>query len=290
MAILNGEKPYETASSQKFPDKMLQVEAAKKFIAATSMDAPKAWMKALTDFNSRNYKSKNAAEAAAYILDAAKKAAAPNNKITPPAIVTLPGEKPDVVILGAHFDSAAGQPDSRAPGADDNASGRTIVLEALRVITKEGFKPKNTIEFHFYAAEEAGLLGAKDTYGKYKADKKSVIGFLNKDMTGWQPSKTPGLITDHASSAMVDYMDKLIKEYTGKAPTRTKCGYGCSDHAPATANGFPAVFVFEDEFDKRSPNIHSAKDTMDKIQWDAMERHMKLSMGWLVEASYIEKS
>lgn len=39
----------------------------------------------------------------------------------------------------------------------DNASGRTIVLEALCLLAKEGFKPKNTIEFHFYAAEEAGL-------------------------------------------------------------------------------------------------------------------------------------
>lgn len=87
MAILIGEKPYETASSQKFPDTILHVNEAKKLIAATSMDAPKAWMKVLTEkvsvlfqrnnasnfkikgFNSRNYKCKNAAEAAAYILD-----------------------------------------------------------------------------------------------------------------------------------------------------------------------------------------------------------------------------
>lgn len=189
------------------------------------------------------------------MFKAAKQAASPNSAIKVEqfkhrwtqysTIVTLPGEKPDVVILGSHFDSTAGNADAKAPGADDNASGVAVVLETLRVAAKEGWKPKNTIEFHFYAAEEVGLMGAKDIFGKYKADKKSVIAFLNQDMVGHQPSKTPAVMTDNASATLVEFMAKIVTEYTGKAPNRSKCGYACSDHAPATSNGFrkcPSMF------------------------------------------------
>ncbi|CEJ82445.1 hypothetical protein VHEMI02507 [[Torrubiella] hemipterigena] len=300
MAILNGEVPFETASAQTYPDKMLHVGEAKKLVDAITMDGPKGWIRDLSHFHTRDSRGKQAVAAADYIFEATKKAAAPNSNIKvqqvkhrwnqPSTIAILPGENPEMVILGAHFDSTAGGADARAPGADDNASGCAVVLEALRIAAAQGWKPKNTIEFHFYAAEEVGLLGAKDIFKEYKAQKKTVIGFLNQDMVGWQPSKTPAVMTDHASGALVEYITKVITEYTGKAPNRSKCGYACSDHAPATANGFPAVWVFEDVWDKKTPHYHSAKDTIDTVQWDAVTKHVKFAVGFMVEASHIPKS
>lgn len=48
-----------------------------------------------------------------------------------------------------------------------------------------------------------------------------------------------------------------------------------------------AAFVTEDVFEKTSPYIHTAQDTYSTIQWDAILRHIKLTIGYLVEASYL---
>ena len=70
----------------------------------------------------------------------------------------------NIVVIGSHHDSINLLLPSvlPAPGADDNGSGTTTVLEALRVYVeyyiKQNQRPMNTIEFHFYSAEEGGLL------------------------------------------------------------------------------------------------------------------------------------
>lgn len=50
MAILNGDVPFEAASAQSFPDKMMHVEEAKKLIGASSIDASKGWIKELSEY------------------------------------------------------------------------------------------------------------------------------------------------------------------------------------------------------------------------------------------------
>lgn len=76
-----------------------------------------------------------------------------------------------------------------APGADDNGSGTVTNMEALRLYTenflKRGFRPNNTVEFHFYSAEEGGLLGSLDVFTAYAKQKKHVRAMLQQDMTGY---------------------------------------------------------------------------------------------------------
>ena len=141
-------------------------------------------------------------------------------------------------MIGAHLDSTSGQPSSKAPGADDNASGSVVVLEALRVITAAGFTPQNTLEFHWYAGEEIGLVGSADVFADYKSQGKTVLSYVNQDMTGYSPSGTPCVITDNADAGLSDSVTLLVTEFTGQAPNTDVCGYGCSDHASANANGF----------------------------------------------------
>lgn len=143
------------------------------------------------------------------------------------------------VIVGAHFDSVNQEgANETAPGADDNASGSVTILEALRVLVGAGFTPKNTLEFHWYAAEELGLIGSREIWADYKAKGKSVVSYVNQDMTGYQPSGTPCVITDNTHKGLTEYVKLLVTEYTGKAPNTDACGYACSDHASVTENGF----------------------------------------------------
>jgi len=59
----------------------------------------------------------------------------------------VPGHAHEVVVLGAHYDTAEG-----APGADDNASGVAGVLELARVFAQE--HQARTVRFVFFPNEE----------------------------------------------------------------------------------------------------------------------------------------
>lgn len=87
------------------------------------------------------------------------------------------------VIVGAHYDSTGGSSTARGPGADDNGSGVVTILEALRVIAASGFKPKNTLEFHFYAGEEGGLLGSQAVFANYASTGKTVLAVVAQGMS-----------------------------------------------------------------------------------------------------------
>lgn len=73
-------------------------------------------------------------------------------------IAELPGsEKPDeLVIVGGHLDSWDG-----ATGATDNGTGVCTTLEAARILTAAGAKPKRTIRFMLWTGEEQGMLGSR---------------------------------------------------------------------------------------------------------------------------------
>lgn len=65
-----------------------------------------------------------------------------------------------------------GNEDKRSPGADDNASGIASVTEVIRLIMENNLRPKKTVQFMAYAAEEIGLIGSDDIARKYKKAKK----------------------------------------------------------------------------------------------------------------------
>ena len=95
-------------------------------------------------------------------------------------IARLPGtERPDVTyVVGSHFDSV-----ERGPGADDNSSGTTALLEAARVLAT---RPQPaTIEFVWFTGEEAGLLGSREYARRALESGKDVAAALNNDMVGY---------------------------------------------------------------------------------------------------------
>lgn len=84
-----------------------------------------------------------------------------------------------LTILGAHQDSMNYLfPLLPAPGADDDCSGTVSILEAFRVLATSGFIPINgPVEFHWYAAEEGGLLGSQ-AIARYKKESGARIGAM----------------------------------------------------------------------------------------------------------------
>ncbi|MCU0372109.1 MAG: M28 family peptidase [Ignavibacteria bacterium] len=111
------------------------------------------------------------------------------------------------VICGHYDDMPSG---TTAPGADDNASGTTAVLEAARIL--KNFPTEYSIIFAAYDEEERGLYGSKafiDT-SYFKGD--SLVCGLNFDMISYDGNndgKTE-VVTNTASELFAnDYISAM---------------------------------------------------------------------------------
>ena len=110
-------------------------------------------------------------------------------------ILRIPSSASDSprTILGAHIDTWREDLDTiwdnqynRAEGADDNASGSTNILIALRELLKAQhgkWTPKTPLEFHWYSCEEYGILGSELVSREYVENGIAVKGMLQFDMS-----------------------------------------------------------------------------------------------------------
>jgi len=77
-------------------------------------------------------------------------------------------------IVSAHMDSFNTQSpgNSFAPGADDDGSGTSLVLEVARVLASPGIETDVSVRFIFWNAEEIGLVGSRT----YVRDRSALQG------------------------------------------------------------------------------------------------------------------
>ena len=95
------------------------------------------------------------------------------------AILEATVENDEYIVLGAHFDSV-----ENCPGADDNASGVTLIMAAARSMAGIVQRSKNLI-FVLFDEEEVGLLGSKKFVQKLITDEINIHSMHNFDMLGW---------------------------------------------------------------------------------------------------------
>ncbi|KAL7268220.1 Leucine aminopeptidase 1, partial [Rhizina undulata] len=140
-------------------------------------------------------------------------------------IASIPGKRSKIVVIGAHQDSVNLYFPSmfRSPGADDDGSGTVTILEAFRVLAehlkKSGQQFENTVEFHWYSAEEGGLLGSQAIFSKYEKEGWDVVAMLQQDMTGFVKKtleagkpESVGVITDYVDEGLTEFIKKVITE------------------------------------------------------------------------------
>jgi len=91
----------------------------------------------------------------------------------------------DVVIITGHIDSRVSDPlnaNAFEPGANDDGSGTSTVIEAARILSKKRFA--GTIVYAALSGEEQGLYGGKVIAAYAKAQGWNVIADLNNDIIG----------------------------------------------------------------------------------------------------------
>jgi bacterial leucyl aminopeptidase len=219
----------------------------------------------------------------------------------PSVILTIRGtELPnEIVVLGAHLDSingsAGGSVAQRAPGADDDASGIATLTEVLRIAMASGWKPKRTVKFMGYAAEEVGLRGSNAIARAHRAAGANVVGVLQLDMTNYKAGTNIDmrLVTDYSNPELKLFMTDLFDTYLaprGMIRGTDTCGYACSDHASWTSAGYPAAFFFEagtGVIGGDFPYIHTASDTLANMSNSAQNsaKFAQLGLAFLGEAA-----
>ncbi len=111
-------------------------------------------------------------------------------------VAILPGKDSKVrneyIVIGAHYDHLGlghyGTRDQSAAGmihhgADDNASGTSVLLQLARRLSQIEPKPSRSIVFVAFSAEELGLHGSRHFVAKWPQT-GAIKSMINLDMVG----------------------------------------------------------------------------------------------------------
>ncbi len=189
-------------------------------------------------------------------------------------VATLPGTvyPEQQYIICAHYDDMPSS--SVAPGADDNASGVSALLEAARLMSQMSFP--YTVKFIAFDEEEQGLIGSQ-----YYADSAyllghEILGVFNQDMIAWDGNNDYGysVCTNTASMPLMEsHIDNMRIYQPILSPNVITIG--SSDHFRFWGKGYPAVCTIEQYQIDFNPYYHTVNDNygnMNRPYFLAMSR------------------
>ena len=200
----------------------------------------------------------------------------------------------EYIILGGHLDSIHKQtsnlnPNSRSPGADDNASGIGTLLEVFRVLMATHYVPKKTLVFYGYAAEEIGLVGSQEIAAAYANAEKKVKGVMQIDMAMYSSANPNSIqfVTDYTSANLTQLATTLSENYLDMSVSTMRCGYACSDHASWTKYNYPSFMPAEHQVDSSISRIHTTNDIVDsKLDATYAAKFSQLALAFIVAMTY----
>jgi Zn-dependent M28 family amino/carboxypeptidase len=197
----------------------------------------------------------------------------------------------EVVLLGAHYDSINLEDlTGPAPGVDDNGSGMALLLTVAKTLTGAKFKPRRSIAFVAFNAEEEGLVGSEHfakvlseggkelrKYGNLSAafiadevafpgrrhERRAIFETLGHSQgttsmvdTLAHLAQLRNATSDVAGDGIGDGAHNFVVNYNG---------FG-SDHISFLNRGFPAVLLIERDDDWHADTYgHSDRDTFDHV-------------------------
>src|SRR5262249_1907326 len=176
-------------------------------------------------------------------------------------------KKDEVIMLGGHLDSW-----HSATGATDNAIGCAIMMEAARILTAIGVKPRRTIRVALWSGEEQGLLGSQayvkqhfGTFEEPKPEYDKFSAYFNVDSgTGRVRGLTAfgrvaaGTVLREAATSLRDL------GVLGATTTRTRATGG-TDSTSFNAAGLPGINSLLDPIEYQTNTWHTNLDTYERI-------------------------
>jgi acetylornithine deacetylase/succinyl-diaminopimelate desuccinylase-like protein len=190
-----------------------------------------------------------------------------------------------VVVVGAHYDGQgrAGEADmGRRPpppgsrdsiwnSANDNGSG-TVALLAVAEAMARGERPRRSVLFIAFGAEEHGLAGSLHYTASPTIAWERHVAMINLEMIGWEPD-LPVNVRATATSADWPALLETVRERTGipntvNVPELTND----TDHYGFGVRGVPAVHY---GVPGTREHYHAATDRIEHIAFDALARRSR---------------
>ena len=201
-------------------------------------------------------------------------------------------KKDEYVFLTGHYDHLGKKDSVIYYGADDDGSGTVSVIEMAQAFAKakaEGHGQRRTIVFMTVSGEEKGLWGSEyyTDHPLFPLEKTTVD--LNTDMVGRiDPDRKVGDSNNYVyvvgddkisselkpiSTAINNKYVNLELDYKYNDPNDRQRIYYRSDHYNFARKGVPIIFYYDGML---RPDYHKPTDTIEKINFNLMEKRVKL--------------
>lgn len=197
--------------------------------------------------------------------------------------IKYPGKR---IYFTAHFDCVGDFPYLNY-GADDNASGTAVVLEAARIFSKIG--TDFSIVFMLFNSEEIG--GNSQCHFDYDSTiRKEILAAINIDMIAYDANNDGKMnIFYHLDQAgsLIQSARELNDKYKVGLTVNSLFGWA-GDDIRFYGYGIPAITFFEDGLmgEDMNPGYHSNKDRMSSFNNTYFEKMAKLSIATLSELAF----
>jgi len=145
------------------------------------------------------------------------------------------------IVISAHYDHLGMMGEAMFKGANDNASGVTMMLSFAEYFSKN--KPKYNIVFMAFAAEEAGILGSKYYVENPWFPLEDIKFLLNLDLLG---TGDQGICVVNGTLHKKTFkkLSKINKKQDLVSKIKIRGRAANSDHYWFSQRGIPAFFIY----------------------------------------------
>ena len=168
----------------------------------------------------------------------------------------------EVVVVGAHYDAISEIPAVSAPGAEDNASGTSAVLELARVFSDA--ITERSVHFICFGGEEQGLYGSRHYVDELGTNGWTVVGAYTMDMiAAWNDDFGVLIEGNTPSQPIMDELRDSVIELGAISWDYSFNPFG-SDHIPFIQAGLPALLAIDLDWASYAP-YHTSGDTFSQV-------------------------
>ncbi|HSF47504.1 MAG TPA: M20/M25/M40 family metallo-hydrolase [Burkholderiales bacterium] len=185
----------------------------------------------------------------------------------------------EAIVIGAHYDHLGfGGRDSLDPnnvgkphnGADDNASGTAALLSIAGSFDPIGTRPKRTLVFIAFTAEESGLGGSSWYVNHPIWRLEKTVAMLNMDMIGRLRDRMVIAFGADTGKEFAAILEQVNEERL--AVTTRGDGYGPSDQTAFYAKSIPVLHFFTGAH----ADYHRTTDDAEKINFEGLAQVARL--------------
>ncbi|MDZ7289312.1 MAG: M20/M25/M40 family metallo-hydrolase [candidate division KSB1 bacterium] len=199
-----------------------------------------------------------------------------------------PKLKEQAIIIGAHYDhlgrSSEGAMDPEKEGeirngADDNASGTAGVLELAQYFAAQKKRPRRSLIFMAFSAEELGTLGSLHYVNQPTFPLEKTVAMINLDMIGRMRDT---LVVQGTGTApqWQPLLERMRQQHQLKLALK-KEGPGPSDHASFYRKNIPVLFFFTNLHE----DYHRVTDDAEKINAQGEQQILQLAAQIVTEVA-----